>query len=175
MNYVNVPKDKLANICLRFGPLLDPFLKDTDDGTGEPIVGHKLLWALAGRESGFGSNCKPRYEAAYDYEGKYGVERHQAALLTQHGSDAAYSYGPWQVMLCNAIGFSPKEMAMEPEKACVATIGNIRRYVLEAKKAKTLKDIADVYNSGNARDRISPEVNAYITAVRHFYLTEVIA
>lgn len=174
MTFANVSKGHLANICLRYGPLLDQHLEGTNDGTGVVIIGHQLLWALAGRESTFGANCKPRYEPAYDYEGKYGHSPSQFDLLTLYGSDAAYSYGPWQVMLTNAIGFTPKELANEPEKAVVATIGYTRRYVLEHEKAKTLAQIADTYNSGNWKDRVTADVEQYIAAVRHFYISEVI-
>ena len=174
MDYINVAKERVASLCLHFGKILDPHLGNTDDGTGKPISGAQLLWALAGRESSFGKNCKPRYEPAYDYDGRYGHSHQQFDLLTEYGSDAAYSYGPWQIMLCNAIGYSPRELAHDPEKACVATIGFIRRHILEGQKAHTLEQISDSYNSGNYKDRVTDQVRQYIEAVRHFYFTEVI-
>lgn len=164
-------KEKIAEACLEYGKLLD--LEGTDDGTGKPIDGARLLWAIAGVESSFGANCKPRVEPAYSYGGKYSAKLPQADLLHEFGCDAACSYGPWQIMLCNAYGYKPTELAMDLDKACVATVGFIRRWCINTQQCKTLRDFADAYNSGSPRDSIVPE--KYIEKVRNYYFTEVIA
>lgn len=159
--------DHLADVCWRFGPVLDHYLYGTDDGTGKPIDGAHLLWAIAGRESSFGANCKPRHEPAYDSGGKYASERHQAELLRVYGRDAACTYGPWQILPVNAPGFSPEELSRNPDHAAIAVIGFIRRRILEAQKARTLEQIADSYNSGNFRDANIPA--EYIKAIKTNY------
>jgi hypothetical protein len=174
MDWKNYTKPEIAAACLRWGPILDQHLDGTDDGNGQVISGAQLLFALAGRESSFGKNCKPRHEPAYDWGGKYAREPFQNDLLVLYDSEAAKSYGPWQIMLCNAVGWKPRELAEDLEHAAVATIGFIRRQVLGAQKARTLEQIADTYNSGNYRDRVTPDVAAYIAAVKNFYFTEVI-
>lgn len=172
--WINPGPHITADLSRRYGFLLDDGLKDSDDGTGQKIMGAQLLWALACRESLRGMNCKPRLEPAYDFGGRYASERSQAILLEEYGSDAAKSYGPWQVMLCNAPGFTPNELMTDPAKACVAAVGYLQRYVFAAQKARTLAQIADTYNSGNWRDRVTPDVQAYIAAVTGFYQREVL-
>lgn len=171
----NFSKQDVAGACLRFGPLLDQYLNGTDDTMSGWIVGSQLLWAIAGNESEFGKNCKPRHEPLYDHGGRYAEDACQSALLDEFGSDAACSWGPWQVMLCNAPGFRPVELGLDLEKAVVATIGYIRRYVLGTQKARTLTEVLDTFNSGNCRDRVTPVVQAYIDKGRGYYLSEVIA
>lgn len=171
--YWNYSRAKIAEACLEFGKLLDFYLADTDDGTGKPIEGARLLWAIAGVESSFGANCKPRLEPAYSYGGKYSAKLPQADLLTEYGADAACSYGPWQVLLCNAYGYKPQEISMDLDKAVTATVGFIRRWCINTQKCKTLREFADAYNSGNPRDANIPE--EYIEKVRHNYFSEVLA
>jgi hypothetical protein len=169
----NYAKSQIAKACLQYGLMLDSHLAKTDDGAGSPIAGSQLLFAIAGVESSFGVNCRPRLEPGYSYGGKYASTHPMPDLLSEFGLDAAYSYGPWQVLLCNAYGYKPTELAMDLEKACIATIGHIRRFCLEARKCEMLRDIADTYNSGNPRDAHIPE--KYIAAVAHNYFSEVIA
>jgi hypothetical protein len=174
-NWRNWTKPELLKQCFVYGRILDYYLKETDDGTGKPIEGPRLLWAIAGNESSFGANCKPRHELAYDWGGHYAKEHHQADLLQLYGSDAACSWGPWQVMPCNALGFKPTELGMELEKAATATVGYLKRFVLAGRQARTLKEVLDCYNSGTYRDAITPAVETYIERGLVHYFEEVIS
>lgn len=137
----------IAEMCRKFGPVLKL------EGTG--IDGARLLYALSGNESSFGTNCRPRFEPAY-FTGRYAKNATMQELIGLYGEDAAKSYGPWQILPINAIGFSPKELATDLEKACTATVGFLNRYVFHAQKAVTLEEIADTYNSGNWKDANVP-------------------
>ena len=148
----SIPRKVVAALCRKYaGPL-----KDTDDGTGNPIDGARLLWAIAGNESTFGDNCKPRHEPAYDVGGVY-YNRSSAvqATVKRWGPAAACSYGPWQVLLVNT-QCSPEELGSDPTKACEAAVHYISTFVLGFRKARTLAQILDTYNSGNWRDANVP-------------------
>ena len=88
-----LPSD-VASMCRTLGPLL----KNVPPG----VAPASLLWAICGNESSFGVNCTPRHEPAYDAGGAYADSLTQAPLLRLYGPAAAYSYGPMQVMFCNA-------------------------------------------------------------------------
>src|SRR4051794_28343504 len=109
----SMPGKELARLCLQHGAEMQRYLVDSDDGFGKPIDAALLLWAMSGRESTFGKNLKPRHEPAYDTGGKYAV----ASQLAKFGSAYACSYGPLQIMACNAKMFTPAELASDPEKA----------------------------------------------------------
>lgn len=160
MKFQNYTREQIAQACRAYGPLLR-----LENAPG--VDGPTLLWALSGRESSFGANCKPRFEPAYYTGGRYAAADSQKALIAEFGQDAAYSYGPWQVMLCNAPGFTPDELGMDLEKAAVATVGFINRRILIAEHATTVDQVADAYNSGNWRDNIHPV--DYCLAVGKFY------
>jgi hypothetical protein len=168
-----MPKGDLARLCLLYGASLKPDLAHTDDGFGQPIDGPKLLWAMAGRESTFGKDLGPRHEPAYDFGGLY--YRTSADLqhgIALYGRDYACSYGPLQIMACNAKGYSPFELGADPEKALGAAVARLRIEVLGRQLARTLDQICDCWNTGNAKDANVP--HEYIAAVRHYYITEVI-
>jgi hypothetical protein len=174
--YLNYPKSEIAGICLLYGAQLE--LEGTDDEGGQklPIVGSQLLFAIAGRESTFGANCKPRLEPAYDLNGRYfKQDTRQRMLYALFGQDAAKSWGPWQVMLCNAAGYKPDEMGRDPKKACDAAVKFLNRFVFGVRGARTLSQILDTYNSGTWRDQESPGVKEYIKVCTRFYFTEVIS
>lgn len=157
--WTNFAHDDVLKACRTYGPILDGFLKTSDDGTGNPIIGARLLWALAGNESSFGANCKPRFEQAYWIGGLYaqnGITQKNLNVKYPQGA-AAHSYGPWQIMPCNAIGFKCEELATDLEKAAIATIGFIRRFVIGVRSARTLAEMLDVYNSGTWRDSETAE------------------
>lgn len=95
-------RSAVAEACRQFGLTL----KNLPPGIG----GAQLLWAITGNESSFGADCVPRHEPAYDFGGTYASSPDQASLLERFGSAAACSYGPLQVMLCNApAGSSPAD------------------------------------------------------------------
>jgi hypothetical protein len=169
---LSMPKADLVKLCMIYGSTLD--FSETDDGIGKPIDGPTLLWALCGRESNFGRNLKPRHEPAYDVNGCYW--RRSAVIkagVAQWGPAFACSYGPLQIMACNAHGFTPVEMGSDPEKAFQAAVARLRIEVLGRQKARTIDEICDSWNTGNDKDANVP--TEYIADVRHHYLTEVIA
>ncbi|HWR36387.1 MAG TPA: hypothetical protein VN622_11010 [Clostridia bacterium] len=165
---LSMPKHDLARFCLVHGAELQTALIKSDDGFGKPIDAPLLLWAMAGRESSFGKNLKPRHEPAYDIGGKYADTK----ALKRCGSAYACSYGPLQIMACNALDVTLDELASEPEKAMKASVDRLRMWVIGRQKADTIEEICDAWNTGNFRDRIVP--HEYIAEVRHYYITEVI-
>lgn len=146
-------------LCLKYGPLL--LLPEGIDGAA-------LMWAIAGRESTFGHNTTPRHEPAYDVGGMYSEEERQAELLRRYHAAAACSYGPWQVMLDNCGAMTPSDLD-DPEKAARAFVGHMNGYVLGTRKAETVEQIAQTYNSGNFLHPAIGSVLAYVVAVRKYY------
>ena len=98
----NFTQQEIAAQCRISGPQLI--------GLPAGIDGAQLLWAISGNESSFGANCTPRHEPAYDVGGRYGSNAVMVPLLTEWGSAAACSYGPLQLMFCNApAGATPSD------------------------------------------------------------------
>ncbi len=173
-----VDRSRLLKACFSFGRILQHYLDAAKvvDAQGDPVDGPRLLWAISGCESTFGKNYSPRFEAAYAPGGRYYRDSQQQKLLWRnYDRDAACSWSPWQILPCNAPGFSPLELATDLDKAATAVIGYIRRYVLGAKGAVTLEEVLDTYNSGTWRDEQSPAVEKYVERGNYYYLTEVIA
>lgn len=151
---------EMEGICKRYAP----FLRNVPSGI-EPGL---LLWALSGCESSFGKNCTPRFEKAYFVGGLYATSPDQAKLLAMYGRFAACSYGPFQIMLVNAIGYTPTELSLDSEKATEATVAYINRRIFSGKYAATnLEQFADSYNSGTWRDANTPTI--YIKRFKQFY------
>jgi hypothetical protein len=159
-------QEELRRLCELYGAGLQPDLVHTDDGTGKPIDGPRLLWALAGRESSFGRNLKPRHEPAYDLGGHYANLPAVKRGLEQYGRAFACSYGPLQILACNARGFTPAELGADPEKALSAAVAMLRLTVLRAQKAATLEQICQAWNAGHIGGRCTP---GYEQAVRGYY------
>lgn len=145
-----IPRETVAELCQQFGSLIP--LAETDDGSGHPIDGAKLLWAISGCESTFGDHCEPRFERAYYSGGYYYLRDKRIRQAVQMwGRDAACSYGPWQV-LCINTQYSPEQLGSDPKIACDAAVHFIVNFVLGFRKARTLSAVLDTYNSGNWRD-----------------------
>lgn len=147
---MRVDSNVLAQLCKTYGPQLN---------VPPSLNGAQLLWALSGNESSFGSNCNPRHEPGYCpiMHGHYAPAI--ATLTRDFGCLAHCSYGPWQIMACNASGFTPLDL-LDPDKAAHATVNFLNREILGRQKATTLEQIADAYNSGNWSDANVP--TAYI-------------
>lgn len=173
-----VPKQMVLSCCFMYGRVLQIELdrlgcKDPD---GKPLDGPLTLWAIAGNESSWGHNCKPRHEPAYDVGGRYYRESaQQRRLIELYGTDGASSFSPWQILPINALGYKPEELGTDPEKAAQAVIGYLKRYALATRGARTLDQILDTYNSGTWRDEQSPAVVDYVKQGLYYYATEVIA
>ena len=166
---LSMSKEELLRLCKLYGAGLDQDLARTEDGTGKPIDGARLLWAVSGRESSFGQNMKPRREPAYDVGGHYADAPGIRQGLEQYGRAFACSYGPLQIMACNAHGFTPAELGAEPEKAVAAAVSMLRLTVLRAQKAATLEQICQAWNAGHVGGRCTP---GYEQEVRHYYFTQ---
>lgn len=179
------PKSEIARVCLLYGTVLD--VAGCVDTAGAPLDGAHLLWALAGCESSFGKDCTPRHEPGYcnktnGFYWRKAIEamaggkasRQQKYLVNatvEFGCDAHCSFGPWQVMFVNAIGFKPEEFK-SAETCAVVAVGFLNREVFERQRARTLAHIADAYNSGSWRDENVP--GAYVAKLARFYATEVL-
>lgn len=149
-----IPSSRIERLC-RGGALLLPDCPSTVDP-------EKLLLALAEVESQFGQWCVPRFEPAFNWRGPYAV----AENLRSWGSDAACSWGPWQVMFATAQRFLPEIEPRElniPETnlfAACAYLRDIFRRMREKGQDPSrhdLDEILDSYNSGNHLDRYVPE------------------
>lgn len=150
---------EMQALCTEYAPLLQKVPYSIDRVT--------LLFALSGCESSFGLNCAPRYERAY-FEGVYSKSPDQANLNQLYGKAGAMSYGPWQVMLVNALGYTPKELDEDPEKAAEATVAFINRRIYGSHYPPvSLEQFADSYNSGTYRDGNVP--TPYIKRFLQFY------
>jgi hypothetical protein len=137
------------------------------------VNGVTLLWAISGCESSFGANAKPRHEPAYDTGGRYAANPEQAKLLAQYGSAGACSYGPWQLLLVNALPpASPDDMA-RIDRCGLATVQFLNRRILEPQKPTTVEEIAEAYNSGKWRWQTVPAgVARYAADCRRYYDSE---
>lgn len=128
-----------------------------------------VLWALGGVESSFGKFAhQPRFEKAYARGGRY----FSAPLDAAYGDAAAMSYGPWQVMYPNAHritnGFvAPDDMRGMTFAAQMATVLWLDSAVLD-KGARTMREIADAWNTGSHRDSILPSPQ-YLERAERFY------
>lgn len=151
-------KQALAAECRILGPQVKPLPAGVD--------GAQLLWALAGVESSFGQNTKPRHEPAYDVGGRYDNAVMQP-LLERWGSAAACSYGPLQIMLVNAPGYVPADFDDLPT-AMRASLSFLNRQ-LRSRKPQTLAEIGQVWNSGRIASQPSAAVQDYIRKLTASY------
>lgn len=155
-------EDEVLALSKVYGPLLHIL-----DSSG--VSGAKFMAAIAGCESNFGQNTTPRYEAAYDVGGKYAENPPQNELLAHWGKKAAYSYGPWQILPCNAIGFTPDELFTDNEKCALAFVGFFNRYIVGIRHALTFDEMAQTYNSGRFTEQPAPGVQRYVADALHYY------
>lgn len=139
------------------------------DVLGCPIEPVRFLWALSGNESSFGRNLTPRFEPAYFKGGSYYQNSPEVqALVEKYGHAAACSYGPWQLLLVNAIGCTPDQLQSDIGACARATIDFINREIVGRQQARTMDAIADAWNTGNWKDRNVPW--AYIHELTDYYL-----
>ena len=136
---MTIDPQRLAQVCRDMGPLVGPLPAGID--------GAQLLWAISGNESSFGHDVVPRHEPAYDVGGRYATHAPMPDLLSRYGRNAACSFGPWQVMLCNAPGYAPGDLTdlETAAKASVAALNMLLRHF----QPKTLNDIGSSYNAGH--------------------------
>lgn len=146
-------KQEISDQCRVSGPQLIG-LPDDMDGT-------QLLWAMSGNESSFGADCAPRHEPAYDVGGTYGSKAVMAPLLAKWGSAAACSYGPWQLMFCNAPdGWSPDNLN-SLNLAGRATVIFLNRQIAQF-HPQNLAEIGECWNGGHPMVTPIAGVAAYV-------------
>lgn len=130
----------VLSLCKKYGPLLALPASSILDGVA-------LMCAFAENESSFGANATPRHEIAYDVGGRYSNNPMQASLLEAYGSKAAYSYGVWQTLPCNALGVSPAVLDGNEDAQALAFVRDFNQRVLP--RAQTLGEMGQVYNAGH--------------------------
>ncbi len=135
----NFTREALAVACRQFGAQVGPLPLGVD--------GAQLLWALAGVESSFGSNCQPRHEAAYDAGGHYAAFAPMPNLLSRFGEAAACSYGPWQLLMCNApLTYAP--VSFDNLTLCAQPSVHLLNHKLIVFKPQSLGQIGECWNTG---------------------------
>jgi len=139
--------------CGNMGPKLAPLPKGID--------GARLLWALSGNESSYGTNCTPRHEPAFDVGGTYGDGPVMKPLLAKYGKAAACSYGPWQLMFCNAPeGFTP-EAFTDLHQCALATVERLNTF-LRKWQPQAIAGIGECWNAGHPMLNPVAGVAAYV-------------
>lgn len=157
MNYTH---EQIAAQCQASGTDLWPL----PDG----VTGAQLLWAISGNESSFGADCDPRHEPAFDAGGIYGDGPVMKPLIAKFGSAAACSYGPWQLMFCNApSGWMPDDMN-DLAKAARATVLYLNRFLTRFYPS-SLAGIGECWNAGHTMDIPTPGVARYVADLAKNY------
>lgn len=153
----SVPRHVVLELCQKYGPTL---------AMPAHLDGVLVMCAIAQNESSFGDNTKPRYEAAYDWAGRYD-RAEQATLLDKYGMRAAFSYGPWQTLPCNALAFSPIELEGNPDAAARAFVADFNSRVMP--HAPTIYFMGQMYNGGHISEAPPPGVHAYALDLQRNY------
>ena len=154
------PKADVLAACAKFGPQLQ---------VDSQLDGVKVMAAIAGNESSYGYNCGPRHEPAYDVGGTYANGALQKGLLQEFGSAAACSYGPWQMMFDNFVGFTPAQLLTDLDACAMSFVRFFNSYVIRTRRAVTLDEIAQVWNSGHISATPSPAVQRYMQQLQKNY------
>lgn len=145
------------------------------------IDGPRFMAAIAWNESSCGKNVAPRYESSYDIGGQ-NYRNEQIDLVAHSPKDdkgrslAAFSYGPWQMLPCNAKGFLYSELRDESEKAAQAFMGFVNRYIFRERNPQNFDQLCQCYNAGHFVNLPTPGVVRYVEdAWMHYGDPEVIA
>lgn len=155
------PTEDVLAACAQFGPLLV---------VPEGLDGRRVMAAIASNESSTGRNCGPRHEPAYDEGGEvYKDSPEQQRLVAQYGNSAACSYGPWQCMFINCPGYTPGELQINLTDCARAFVSYFNSYVMRAKKAQSLNQIGQIYNSGHVSGAPSASVQTYCNRLQTAY------
>lgn len=159
---IKFPRLDVLAACAKYGPLLD-----VDPSLSGPVV----MAAIASNESSLGLNCGPRHEGSYDAGGTvYNGNEEQRVLVAKFGSEAAMSYGPWQVMFINCPGWTPTELNTDLDAGAKAFLAFFNRYVIGTRHAKTLSEIGQVYNGGHIfTGTMLAGVRAYVDKLQASY------
>ena len=160
MNSFTQP-DVLA-ACSKYGPQLNvdgiEYLRP--DGAVQSVSGAALMLAIAAVETGGGQvdyaghDCGPRHEPAYDEGGKFWKTSNSLQLLIgEYGSQAAMSYGPWQMMFDNfTLGefhtFVPSSLTTDLEFLAVNFVNFFNHYVLHFHPTSVV-EVGEIWNAGH--------------------------
>jgi hypothetical protein len=159
-------RKEVAAACRKWGEMLR---------VPEGLDGARLLWAIAGCESSFGVNCKPRHEPFYH---RLAVEQKNARLVEMTklwGCDAHSSFGPWQLLLVNCSSTMRPEEFANLNRAALETALFLNRRILDHGADNVIK-IATAYNSGKWEwANMPPGVAMYAQQCRRYYETEPMA
>lgn len=134
------------------------------------IDGRKLLHALARQESTSGRDGgHARVEKAYQPGGGL-HRRHVVELFAAYGDAAVASWSSWQIMYPTAW-----ELGMRGQPWDLWDDGEAGKWVVRfierrafRKGARTVREVADAYNSGTHRDAFQPK--RYMDRVERFYM-----
>jgi len=152
------PKD-VRDACREFASQVTP-IRGLDSA--------RLLWAICMNESSGGINCTPRYEAAFDTGGFLGDSAEMKPLLEKFGRAAACSYGPMQLMFCNAPPNAAPDDFNDLHTAMQYSVAFLNK-LIRVWKPVTLTTIGQCWNSGSPRQNPSPGVQAYCQRLGKFY------
>jgi hypothetical protein len=159
MGNFSYPAVAILALCRKYGPELH---------VPPGLDGAAVMFAIAQNESSGGADCVPRHEPAYDRGGTYD-EGEQHELLLQYGRAAACSYGPWQVMAVNAAPLTPLDLATDADAGARAFVQFFNQYVIREHNARSLSEIAQIYNAGHVSKTPSPGVTRYVQDLRAAY------
>jgi hypothetical protein len=155
-------KYQIAQACRDVAPIL------AASGVPPGLDPAQLFWAISGNESSFGSNCAPRYERAFDKGGVYGRTPQMLSLLAGFGSAAAYSYGPWQMMFCNAPNSAtPEGFSILGSAAQWSATFMARQFYRF--KPQTISDVGEIWNAGHPMFPPSSGVARYVQELAENY------
>lgn len=159
----------LAHVIQLNAPVLQSWL----DLHSLEINSLKLLYSIAGNESSFGHNCKPKHEPGFDSGGKYFNRK----LFDEYGWEQAHSFSSFQLMFPVAVelGLDGSWNLLSNGWRWDKTLGWKQTYPTNAgdwvacplvclyllerglkKGAKTTEDLLDCFNSGRAGDANIP-------------------
>lgn len=149
----------VANLCRGYAGMLW-LPPGVDDG--------QLMWAISGNESSFGANCAPRHEPAFDKGGIYGNSAIMNPLLAKFGSAAACSYGPWQMMFCNAPDGTTPDAFNDIAVAFRLSAGFLNQRLAKYRPS-SLADVGEIWNGGHPMMTPSAQVASYVQRLSQNY------
>lgn len=163
-------KQELADMCRQMAASMLDFKVPNVDMA-------QLMWALAGNESSFGVNLTPRHEPAYDVGGVYGQGLVMGPLLAKWGSRAACSYGPWQLMFCNA----PRDASpfdFDSLLQCAQMTAAFMNELDNRHCISTIAEMGECWNGGHVWMQpqiVPPAVAAYVQRLTANYQVPILA
>ena len=152
---------KLAELCRDFAPLVE---------APNSINAEALLLAIADVESSAGTQNLPRFEPAYSIGGFYWKRaRHVRQEWRRWGDFAACSFSSWQILFVVAfeLGFRGDPIALREDVLAVRWVVELLNRRIFGREAKTVRDVADGWNSGSFKDANVPQ--AYVEKLEAAY------